>query len=566
MRKLLLSVFFLMLASSMLAQVTLDPNQFVNVQIASDTLSDGSHDPAKTVYKAESGQFYAFDGTLNCDFDLTIIGPDNGWIMHEANPPAFLQIPAADGSARDMIHILAGGSTRIKNVLIDGNLQNGELVGAFVVNSGGTKVIFDNCALADCLNFTSRNQASADSITYTNCVIINLVRKAATPFNGIFTRIDAAVKHLTIENNTIVNSSRLLGNGGQFFTSTLHEIHNSFINQQVNGHELHWYEGIQANNIFYNWSYRGRKATTNGYEEWFTTWEYHYTVSNKLDSVSLYNGKNLFYRDPAIQNYYHTDLGDSVMPCVLWNYYVDSTINADNNFKIGKNYWQFDPMFTNNPTKLDSMLAWVKYHWTNGPTWPDWRIQVAVSYDDQGQPVLNWPQNWDLSYANDTLLTGGTDGLPLGDLNWFPNALATYQANEAQYTAALQDSIANATSLYVPHDTLSALIQSGDITGIKTYSSNVPNQYYLSNNYPNPFNPSTTIRFGLPEQSDVTLTIFNILGQKVFEETAKSLAAGEHLLNFNASRLSSGIYIYSINATSASGKNFVESKKMMLLK
>jgi hypothetical protein len=62
------------------------------------------------------------------------------------------------------------------------------------------------------------------------------------------------------------------------------------------------------------------------------------------------------------------------------------------------------------------------------------------------------------------------------------------------------------------------------------------------------------------------LTVFNILGQKVFEETGKSLAAGEHSFNFNASQLSSGIYIYKIHAVGVNGKNFVASKKMMLLK
>jgi flagellar hook assembly protein FlgD len=70
----------------------------------------------------------------------------------------------------------------------------------------------------------------------------------------------------------------------------------------------------------------------------------------------------------------------------------------------------------------------------------------------------------------------------------------------------------------------------------------------------------------LPEQSEVTLSVFNILGQKVFEETAKDLAAGVHSFKFDASQLSSGIYIYSIHAVSANGKNFISSKKMMLLK
>ena len=189
-----------------------------------------------------------------------------------------------------------------------------------------------------------------------------------------------------------------------------------------------------------------------------------------------------------------------------------------------------------------------------------------MAYDNLGNPILTWPPPFDLTYTNDTLLTAGTDGLPLGDLNWFPSKLATYKANRATYIAALQDSMANATYVYTPGDSMSAFITSGDITGVETYSSNVPNQYYLGNNYPNPFNPSTTIRFGLPEQSEVTLTIFNVLGQKVYEETAKNLAAGEHSFNFNASRLSSGVYIYSIRAVGANGKDFTASKKMMLLK
>jgi hypothetical protein len=84
--------------------------------------------------------------------------------------------------------------------------------------------------------------------------------------------------------------------------------------------------------------------------------------------------------------------------------------------------------------------------------------------------------------------------------------------------------------------------------------------------HPNPFNPSTTIKFGLPEQSKVTLSVYNILGQKVFEATEKNLAAGEHSYNFNASQLSSGIYIYNIHAVGINGKDFVASKKMTLLK
>jgi hypothetical protein len=566
-------VVFFVFVSYLSAQTVLDPNQFVNVQIAADTLADGSHDPAKTVYLAESGQIYAFDGTLDVDFDLVILGPDNTWIKNQTAPPVFLQIPAADGSARDMIHIKAGGSVTLKNVIVDGNLPNGELVGAFIVNQGGNKIIYDNCAFGECQWFTLRNQAYADTISVTNCLFINMVRKASSPFNGMLLRIDAGVENFIFENNTSINSGRLFGNGGNFFTSKEIEVHNTYLNMQVNGHELHWYEALQANNIYYNWSYRGRTLRTNHYEAPFTTWDHHYEVAEKLDSISLYQGMNAFYLDLAFPEFWDSAINpsiendsDKVIMCFLWDRGVDTTMTEDDNFTIGKNYWQFDPMFVNNTSNLEGMLAWDKYYWLKEDTWPDWRVELVVDYDADGQPMLNWPPKFDLSYQNDTLLTGGTDGLPLGDLNWFPDKKATYLANRDQYLAALRDSMTNAKYVYIPGDSLSAFITKDNLVSVEQYDNNVPNDYYLGNNYPNPFNPTTTIRFGLPEQSVVTMTVYNVLGQKVFEMTEKALSAGNHSLHFNASNLSSGIYIYTIAAKGVNGKNFVASKKMMLLK
>jgi hypothetical protein len=89
----------------------------------------------------------------------------------------------------------------------------------------------------------------------------------------------------------------------------------------------------------------------------------------------------------------------------------------------------------------------------------------------------------------------------------------------------------------------------------------LPKAYELSNNYPNPFNPSTTIRFSLPEKQNVKITIFNTLGQKVAEILNGEMEAGVHEVNFNASNLTSGIYIYRMDA----GK-FTQTKKMMLVK
>lgn len=89
----------------------------------------------------------------------------------------------------------------------------------------------------------------------------------------------------------------------------------------------------------------------------------------------------------------------------------------------------------------------------------------------------------------------------------------------------------------------------------------LPEKYVLGNNYPNPFNPSTTIEFSLPERADVQLNVFNIIGKKVATLVSEELQAGEHTVRFDASQLSSGMYFYRIQAG-----DFVSTQKMMLVK
>ena len=90
---------------------------------------------------------------------------------------------------------------------------------------------------------------------------------------------------------------------------------------------------------------------------------------------------------------------------------------------------------------------------------------------------------------------------------------------------------------------------------------NVPETFFVDQNYPNPFNPTTTIRFGLPSAADVTIKVFNLLGQEVANLYDYRLSAGVHELQFDAQNLSSGIYLYRIKAGEV-----VSVKRMFLLK
>jgi endo-1,4-beta-xylanase len=89
----------------------------------------------------------------------------------------------------------------------------------------------------------------------------------------------------------------------------------------------------------------------------------------------------------------------------------------------------------------------------------------------------------------------------------------------------------------------------------------VPNTFALEQNYPNPFNPSTTIPFVLPENSFVSLKVYNYLGQEVADLAGKEYSAGRHFVTFNAAGLASGIYYYAIKAGS-----FTMVQKMVLQK
>jgi len=89
----------------------------------------------------------------------------------------------------------------------------------------------------------------------------------------------------------------------------------------------------------------------------------------------------------------------------------------------------------------------------------------------------------------------------------------------------------------------------------------VPSSYSLEQNYPNPFNPATTIKFSLPEATNVTLTIYNALGQKITELVNTKLEAGRYSYQWDAKNVATGIYIYELRT-----EKFVSMKKMILLK
>ncbi len=89
----------------------------------------------------------------------------------------------------------------------------------------------------------------------------------------------------------------------------------------------------------------------------------------------------------------------------------------------------------------------------------------------------------------------------------------------------------------------------------------MPSEFRLEQNFPNPFNPTTMIRYALPQKSQVTLTVSEVLGQKVAELVNGDIQAGFHEVQFNTGKLASGVYLYRLQAES-----FMATKKLLILR
>ncbi|UCE07008.1 MAG: T9SS type A sorting domain-containing protein, partial [bacterium] len=219
---------------------------------------------------------------------------------------------------------------------------------------------------------------------------------------------------------------------------------------------------------------------------------------------------NNFYRDSV----YISALPDSVTLIPLFNKTAQAYIDKAGTIGTILN----EPItFTNGPVSIPEFIT---NFWESPGVDGIKGYGLRVLFDVSGEP-------FDFSYpASTQSYTAGTDGLPLGDLRWF------------DYSTAID------AHRIVDH----------------------PPSFKLLGNYPNPFNPKTTIYYELPETSHIQLVVYNILGQKVCMLVYEEQEYGLHSIQWNGrddagNLLPSGIYLYKLK-----GNHFVDSRKMSLIK
>ena len=169
---------------------------------------------------------------------------------------------------------------------------------------------------------------------------------------------------------------------------------------------------------------------------------------------------------------------------------------------------------------------------------------------DSFQYIAIDPDGDQVSYS---MLSGpaGSNVNANGLFTWKP----TVDQDEHIYTITVQ-----ATDGQLSTTTSQFIGVSSKITGIAK-SNNIPTEYNLFQNYPNPFNPTTSIQFAIPKESHVKLSVFNILGQEIQVLVNKNMNAGNYKINFNASKLNSGLYLYRIETA-----DYTSVRKMLLVK
>jgi hypothetical protein len=173
---------------------------------------------------------------------------------------------------------------------------------------------------------------------------------------------------------------------------------------------------------------------------------------------------------------------------------------------------------------------------------------IVWADDDDGQPGLH--ANFKLSASGEEIVLVAPDTTIVDEVTF-----------GAQITDLSTGRYPNGTGSFVLMNPTFSAENTPGITDVDDSNYEQPHDFMLNQNYPNPFNPSTTISFSIPVEGNVSLKIFNVIGQQVDELVNDNLSAGNYSFIWNAKDQASGIYFYNLTTDS-----FSETKKMILLR
>ncbi|MCX6132205.1 MAG: T9SS type A sorting domain-containing protein [Ignavibacteriales bacterium] len=239
------------------------------------------------------------------------------------------------------------------------------------------------------------------------------------------------------------------------------------------------------------------------------------------DTTTWVVKNNFFSVTPPLQAWFDTHAAQGFGNIVPLTWYINKKIGADSLTAFKKE----TITFVKKTRDLVALGTW--YNDPNGANRLKATTNFKADYDFARPQWKFYTDTLNLSYQTSAAAyTGGAAGFPAGDLNWFPTRKSAWLLTDVERTTA-----------------------------------SVPQSFELSQNYPNPFNPTTNLEYSISKSGNVVLEVFNTLGQSVARLVDEHLVPGTYKTTFDASRLSSGVYLYRLTAN-----NFVQTRKMVLMK
>ena len=423
----------------------------VNIDVLRNTIAVDTPRVATRVYKLQKGGFYWITETITNDgWPLRIVGETPG--AGERENPAVLQMVAREDGSVNGRMITGGGDITLKNLYIIGADNNGvqTYYQPIQIDAGDSRFVFDNCVFERTnfalVAFTAKN----NNITFTNCKFRNLIGQPSTQqWEGRGISIWADQDSVVVENCTFFNlgftAFQLEGGAANYVRFN----HNTLVNigRSMNAGNW-WREAYFANNLIINgfWHGEGHGDLSNPSRDPRATSSGMFSIGPLPSKYGPEQGRRILFannatwRDPAFTTFY----GDSIATQYFVNpVTTEDFLNVYDNMVAEDTLWLSSmPNLGTYPSDIipDMIQNISDLRAGITPAHPYfWRLP-----EDPANPgnVCNvcpsWPLPEDFSYTDASLMTGGTDNLPLGDLNWFPEKKAQWEANKAQNIADME--------------------------------------------------------------------------------------------------------------------------------
>lgn len=436
-------------------------------KVMGDTIAGGKRANVNRVYKLRRGGYYWNTSTItNKGWALRLIGEKPGTTL--ATAPAVIQmvLTSTGGTPGKMISV--SGNLTLKNLYILGSDDQGvqTYYQPIEIGANDLRVIVDNCVF-ERSNFSMLAWQGGENndVFITNCKFRNLMEKPPTQQwagRGISMWKDQDT--VIVENNTFFNVNMTpfqIENGAAKY---LRFNHNTLVNI---GRSIHsasgawWREAYFSNLLLVNvfWHGEGNCDYSPTYQPGRDKRAYTTGMFSIQTLPSRYGtdvGRRIVFTKASafLDSYFKLKYKDTVRVQNYTNSITDSFFTAFSPAKGGQmvisdtNWLANYPAFKNNPNN-NTLIEAMYNHITASRAYQYYNSGVQAKpyfYELPKDPATgdtlwtspSWPLPEDFTYTDASLLTASTDGLPLGDLNWFPTQKSQFESNKAQYVAQIE--------------------------------------------------------------------------------------------------------------------------------